>query len=264
MEKSGETLVSEVHSEQCVELDSIVETFDKWQLIISDLTKRKTELTEEIKTLKTDKERIFRKNNELEKNIGDLQRMIDTLHKQLHTMCDMEEDITKGQTEIQSKTKDLSDARLEIYTQKMKHNEQMEKLKQENVEEISRITKELTEEKNTEIEKLQESMEQKNYEIYHLQEKLEKSFTEKESEILKLSVDHENKLAKLKQKTSVAPAQSSSANQEIFRKKLQHLKTEYDREVNHLKYTISDLQEKLASQGNMGRMTLSSGKKRRT
>ncbi|XP_060079691.1 coiled-coil domain-containing protein 152-like [Ylistrum balloti] len=248
-------------NEKGLDLDSIIDTYDNWQLVIADLMKKKTELSEETKNVRRDTERLERKNTELERTVADLQGMIDTLHKQLHTVCDLEENIRKGKEEIKRKTNELCDAKSEANAQKINHAKLIEKIQAEHSQERNELTETFNKEKNMEIDKLREIIEQKNDEIYRMQQKVDKINGEKESEILRISMDYESKLSKLKQKT-IPPTQSNSSNQEIFRKKLLHLKTEYDREVNHLKYTISDLQEKLASQANTSRMS-SSGKKRK-
>ncbi|XP_069136046.1 coiled-coil domain-containing protein 152-like [Argopecten irradians] len=262
--EEGDKSSAKSHNKKCLELDCIIDTFDNWQLAIVELVKRKSELSEEAKNVKADKERLERKIVELEKSVSDLQGMIDTLHKQLHTVCDMDENIRKGQAELRNKITELHEAKSELHTEKIKHSKLMEEMLEKHSEEKSKLIDSMNKEKKEEVGKLYQIIEQKNDEICEMQQKLNKSINDKESEILKMSMDYENKLSKLKQKTSIPPAQSSSSNQEIFRKKLQHLKTEYEREINHLKYAVSDLQEKLASQGNTGRITVSSdGKKRR-
>ena len=88
---------------------------------------------------------------------------------------------------------------------------------------------------------------------------------EAEAEVVRISMEYETKLTKLRQKVPSSNTNNSSTNQEIFRMKLQHIKNEHDREVRLLRERISELEEKknisLPQGGN--RMTFTSNNKKR-
>jgi hypothetical protein len=61
---------------------------------------------------------------------------------------------------------------------------------------------------------------------------------------------YDSKLLKLQKQTSrVQQNAAASSNQEIFRKKLQHAKSEYESEISGLKRTISDLENQASRSG---------------
>lgn len=201
------------------------------------------DLRQKLETSERGKLLAEKKLSDLEKTVSLLEQSIQSLHNDLD-LCDklaqenrelknvnikLENDLL-AQNELQEEQKRSFEHLLQIEQSKsQKQKEDLEKEMQENLCKQEQKFKEQLEVKYSEFENLKK---------------------EKKSEMQKITVEYESKLAKLQRQKATATQnqlQSSSANQEIFRKKLQHLKREHEIEINGLKEQIKTLQAQTAA-----------------
>ncbi|CAC5419292.1 unnamed protein product [Mytilus coruscus] len=245
------------------DLDDFQKSFDHWQNFTESLMKEKSKLQENVNTLSHDKQKLVSKNEELENQIDHLQTVLDFTHKSLHRICDVEEENREVKANLERLKADIEDSNLKMDEKERQHLRIIEEITIDNEkqkEEVKNSMKILLENEN---ERNEISLRKKNSEVEELKEKLQVSSRESEAEIVRVSMEYEGKLAKLRQKLPSSTAHGSSTNQEIFRMKLQHMKNEYEREVRLLKEQVSELEERETAHPGGNRMTFTTSKKRR-
>ncbi|KAM4870871.1 coiled-coil domain-containing protein 152 isoform X2 [Urocitellus parryii] len=94
-------------------------------------------------------------------------------------------------------------------------------------------------------EKHKELIEKKEMEISELNAKLRTQEKEKQSEIIKLQLEFDAKLARLQTK-SKSYTDATVLPQSIYRRKLQHLQEEKNKEIAILRNNIRDLEQRLS------------------
>ncbi|XP_010119304.1 PREDICTED: coiled-coil domain-containing protein 152 [Chlamydotis macqueenii] len=90
-----------------------------------------------------------------------------------------------------------------------------------------------------------EQREKKELEILELTRQLKIQNEEKQNEIIKLQIEFNAKLARVQNKTTKSFSDASVLPQSIYRRKLQHLQEEKNKEIEILRNTIRDLEQRL-------------------
>uniref|UniRef100_A0A8C0GTE9 Coiled-coil domain containing 152 n=1 Tax=Chelonoidis abingdonii TaxID=106734 RepID=A0A8C0GTE9_CHEAB len=96
-------------------------------------------------------------------------------------------------------------------------------------------------------EEHKEKLEKKELTILDLTRQLRTLDKEKQNEIIKLQIEFNAKLARLQNKTTKSYPDTTVLPQNIYRRKLQHLQEEKNKEIEILRNTIRDLQQRLSS-----------------
>ncbi|XP_076463177.1 uncharacterized protein LOC143295391 [Babylonia areolata] len=136
----------------------------------------------------------------------------------------------------------------EMKTKEKQNQEQLQEQKKETEEKLTLVIQSREKEAESERQRMVRQLEEKNQMIVQLQEAIAKAKKEKEDEITVLSMEYENKLAKIqRQKSQILQNAQQSTNQDIFRKKLTHLKKTHEEEVCRLKQHIAQLQSQAAT-----------------
>ncbi|XP_010153863.1 PREDICTED: coiled-coil domain-containing protein 152 [Eurypyga helias] len=94
-------------------------------------------------------------------------------------------------------------------------------------------------------EEYREQREKKELEILELSRQLKILNEEKQNEIIKLQIEFNAKLARVQNKTTKSLPDASVLPQSIYRRKLQHLQEEKNKEIEILRNTIRDLEQRL-------------------
>ncbi|NWI37200.1 CC152 protein, partial [Picathartes gymnocephalus] len=90
-----------------------------------------------------------------------------------------------------------------------------------------------------------EQREKKELEILELTRQLKIQNEEKQNEIIKLQIEFNAKLARAQDKITKSFSDASVLPQSIYRRKLQHLQEEKNKEIEILRNTIKDLEQRL-------------------
>ena len=229
------------------DLDMFEDLYESWRTKEETLEYQNKTLSQRIEAYedmeKTSSVRIA----DLNKTVELLQASISALHNELN----MAENLGKENNDLKSK---LNNHQQEIKSLKAaleeKVGEYSTKL-MDKEKEHKTILQNLEIEHRKQIDELQSKQDssfmEKEKEIAELKIKIEEVEKEKQSELIHMSVDYDNKLAKIQRQRAAASLnqQQPSSNQEIFRKKLQHVKSEYEREINLLKEQIASLKTKI-------------------
>ncbi|KAI0223156.1 hypothetical protein LSAT2_025622 [Lamellibrachia satsuma] len=237
-----------------VDLDEFLQEFNSWQKHLRDTSKENTRLLEkqdaQQKHIACCEANEMNLKQELIKSMEMVNKIQDTLHKR----CNLEDENCKLQENISSMKEDTA-ALTKNYEYKLLELEnKIEDLKSAHTNNIEQL--ENSHQAQAELEKasLNETIEEHKQQIVELQRQASDQEKERQAELVKLRLEYDAKLLRLQKqrdRSQQHTAQMSGANQDIFRKKLQHLKVESEREVASLKRTIADLQQKLASSHKM-------------
>ena len=244
------------------DLQEFLKSFDDWQDLTECLMKEKSKLVQEVRSLSNDKQKLVSRNEELQNQISHLQTVLDSTHKGLHRICDIEEENRKIKAKSESFKTEIVNLNGIINDKEKEHLREIEQNRKEHDKQKDGVKNSLKIVLDEARENHISEINQKNIEIDNLREKLVIAGRENETEIARVSIEYENKLAKLRKKIPSSVTQASSSNQEIFRMKLQHMKNEYEREVRLLKEKVQELEVKVNVQGG-NRVTFSANKKRK-
>ncbi|KAM5264303.1 coiled-coil domain-containing protein 152 [Ctenodactylus gundi] len=160
----------------------------------------------------------------------------------------------KGENEQLKRNIDLVKEKLKSHDQEYKNNivklvNEM-KIKEEGHKiEINRLYRDMQKKAELNEEKHKVLIKQKEMEISELNEKLITQEKEKKSEIIKLQLEFDAKLSRVQTK-SKPYLDATVLPQSIYRRKLQHLQEEKNKEIAILNDTIRDLEQRLSVNAN--------------
>ncbi|XP_036136006.1 coiled-coil domain-containing protein 152 [Molossus molossus] len=156
----------------------------------------------------------------------------------------------KGENEQLKRNADLMKEKLKSHEQEYKNNiakimNEM-KIKEEGHKiEIRKLCQDMQNKIELNEEKKKELIEKMEVEISELNTKLRIQEKEKQNEIIKLQLEFDAKLARVQTKSKSYP-DSTVLPQSIYRRKLQHLQEEKNKEIAILRDTIRDLEQRLS------------------
>ncbi|XP_006067131.1 coiled-coil domain-containing protein 152 isoform X1 [Bubalus kerabau] len=156
----------------------------------------------------------------------------------------------KGENEQLKRNADLMKEKFKMHEQEHRNNiaklmSEM-KIKEEGHKiEITKLYQDMQKKLISSEEKNKELIEKKELEISELNAKLRTQEREKQNEMIKLQLEFDAKLARVQTKTKSYPDSTVSPHS-IYKRKLQHLQQEKDKEIAVLRNTIRDLEQRLS------------------
>ncbi|XP_036259279.1 coiled-coil domain-containing protein 152 [Molothrus aeneus] len=240
------------HSDEETMKKTSVVNLDKLLYDFSEIEKKISEINDANNLLIHQLEKCNRlltlsqsKEESVKEECSALQNVIKGLTQTIENQCNVkdENDRLKGTIHI------LED---KLKTCEEEHKDQIEKLMTEikNKEEDHKL--EITQlncdtRKKFEVKEMEyrEEREKKELEILELTRQLKIQNEEKQNEIIKLQIEFNAKLARAQDKTTRSFSDASVLPQSIYRRKLQHLQEEKNKEIEILRNTIRDLEQRL-------------------
>ncbi|XP_030824952.1 coiled-coil domain-containing protein 152 [Camarhynchus parvulus] len=240
------------HSDEETMKKTSVVNLDKLLYDFSEIEKKISEINDANNLLIHQLERCNRllalsqsKEESVKEECSALQNVIKGLTQTIENQCNVkdENDKLKGTIHI------LED---KLKTCEEEYKDQIEKLMTEikNKEEDHKL--EITQlncdtRKKFEVKEMEyrEEREKKELEILELTRQLKIQNEEKQNEIIKLQIEFNAKLARAQDKTTKSFSEASVLPQSIYRRKLQHLQEEKNKEIEILRNTIRDLEQRL-------------------
>lgn len=193
-------------------------------------------------------ELLERKNKEAGLHVTDLETAVNCLQTNIDSIQNDLNLVDKLSHENQELKQNLKEERLK-YTSLEENHERKCKNFEKQVEDIQEeCEKKLLRAKQEAEEKLKEKDNEMTEKLQAKDTEIEKIKKEKHSEISLLTMEFEGKISKLQQQkvaVTMNQQQQSSNNQEIFRKKLHHLKQEYEEKISSLKAQVDGLHSQL-------------------
>jgi len=260
-----------------VNIDSLVSEFNKWQQSLFDSEQERNEVVDKLEFMS--KECVSAKEacSESKKECVDLRDSITHLQEVIHKRCNIEDDNQKLKQAIMAKEQEnenlIQQHQNEIdCLQQNSKKQQMEHYTE--IETVRETTQNLMTQKESDLKEVAMTdkfsfeciLQEKNEEISEMQNKFaetdkrykaEMAVLEQKSraEIMKIRNEYDTKMVKLEKQAAkkIQTTNTTSLNQDIFRKKLQFAKTESEREIAGLKEQIKHLQQQLTMQENAAR-----------
>ncbi|XP_078071424.1 uncharacterized protein LOC144495231 [Mustelus asterias] len=203
-----------------------------------------------IATLKKDPEAMNITTSELMmEECGLLHGMITELQGTIQKQCDVRVSIFTDENEHLKKRIQDQDEKLKEAEQENKENVEkllleMKTMEKEHKVECAKIQQDLSRKFEIKEEELNGIIDKKETEIQLVNRQMRSQEREKQSEIIKLQMEFNTKLLKIQSTSKKSPHQDSSAlPQNIFKRKLQHLQEEKNREIAALRRTIRELEQ---------------------
>ncbi|NWW29293.1 CC152 protein, partial [Falcunculus frontatus] len=228
-----------------VNLDKLLDDFSEIEKKISEINEANNLLIHQLEKCNRLLTLSQSKEESVKEECGTLQNVIKGLTQTIENQCNVkdENDRLKGTIHI------LED---KLKTCEEEYKDQIEKLMIElkNKEEDHKL--EITQlncdaRKKFEVKEMEyrEQREKKELEILELTRQLKIQNEEKQNEIIKLQIEFNAKLARAQDKTTKSFSDASVLPQSIYRRKLQHLQEEKNKEIDILRNTIRDLEQRL-------------------
>ncbi|NXB89212.1 CC152 protein, partial [Vidua chalybeata] len=237
--------------EETMKKTSLV-NLDKLLYDFSEIEKKITEINDANNLLIHQLEKCNRlltlsqsKEESVKEECSALQNVIKGLTQTIENQCNVkdENDRLKGTIHI------LED---KLKTCEEEYKDQIEKLMTEIKNKEEDHKSEITQlncdtRKKFEVKEMEyrEEREKKELEISELTRQLKIQNEEKQNEIIKLQIEFNAKLARAQDKTTKSFSDASVLPQSIYRRKLQHLQEEKNKEIEILRNTIRDLEQRL-------------------
>ncbi|KAK2189952.1 hypothetical protein NP493_92g01006 [Ridgeia piscesae] len=232
-----------------VDLDEFLQEFNSWQKHLRETSQENVRLLE--KHTSQQKHIACCEANEinLKQELNKAREMVNKIQDTLHKRCDLEDENCKLQESVTSMKEDIA-ALTKNYEYKLLELEtKIEDLKSAHVNNMEQLENSLQAQAELEKDSLNAVIDKHKQEIVEMQRQAVEQEKERQAELVKLRLEYDGKLLKLQKqrdRSQQHTAQMSGSNQDIFRKKLQHIRVESEREVANLKRTIAELEQKFA------------------
>uniref|UniRef100_A0A5F8GG09 Coiled-coil domain containing 152 n=1 Tax=Monodelphis domestica TaxID=13616 RepID=A0A5F8GG09_MONDO len=194
--------------------------------------------------------KIEKRMSEISSKNNKLDIQLDKTNSLLTFMQTQENSFKDDENEQLKKSNDILKEKLKSHEQEYKR--QIDKLvreiqtkEEEHKMEIRKANLDMQKKCELNEEKHKEVMEKKEMEISELTTKLRTQDMDKQNEIIKLQIEFNAQLARAQTKSAKSYPDSTVLPQNIYRRKLQHLQEEKNKEIAILRDTIRDLEHRL-------------------
>ncbi|XP_030047790.1 coiled-coil domain-containing protein 152 [Microcaecilia unicolor] len=246
------------HKEDLPELIFLVAStlcFDDEQPLVPEVCKKIVERNGKINLLEIQLEKSMKmlklsqtKEASIKEDCDALQTVIKGLQGTIENQCNL-----RDENEKLKKTMQILEQKLKAQEQEhknyidkfvieMKAKEEDHQMEQRKTQYDMNRKFELKEEEHKKL------MNEKDIEILELNRQLRTQEKEKQSEIIKLQIEFNAKLARIQHKTAKSYPDTTGLPQNIYRMKLQHLQEEKNKEIEILRRTIRDLEQQLRNE----------------
>ncbi|NXM75911.1 CC152 protein, partial [Serilophus lunatus] len=226
-------------------IDKLLDDFSEIEKKISEINEANNLLIHQLEKCNRLLTLSQSKEESIKEEYTTLQDVIKGLTQTIENQCNVkdENDRLKGTIHIlEDKLKTCEEEyknQIETLMMEIKKKEEDHKL------EVTQLNCDLR--KKIEVQEMEhrEQREKKELEILELTRQLKIQNEEKQNEIIKLQIEFNAKLAKAQDKTTRSFSDASVLPQSIYRRKLQHLQEEKNKEIEILRNTIRDLEQRL-------------------
>ncbi|NXE79362.1 CC152 protein, partial [Cochlearius cochlearius] len=228
-----------------VNLDKLLDNFSEIEKKISEINEANNLLVLQLEKCNRLLTLSQSKEESVKEECTTLQNVIKGLTQTIENQCNVkdENDRLKGTIHIlEEKLKACEQEykdQIEKLTVEIKNKEEDHKL------EITQLNCDIRKKFEIKEGEYREQRERKELEILELTRQLKIQNEEKQNEIIKLQIEFNAKLARVQNKTTKAFSDASILPQSIYRRKLQHLQEEKNKEIEILRNTIRDLEQRL-------------------
>ncbi|NWT02864.1 CC152 protein, partial [Mionectes macconnelli] len=228
-----------------VNLDKLLDDFSEIEKKISEINEANNLLIHQLEKCNRLLTLSQSKEESVKEECTTLQNVINGLTQTIENQCNVkdENDRLKGTIHIlEDKLKACEEEyknQIEKLMTEIKNKEEDHKL------EITQLNCDIRKKLEVKEMEYREEREKKELEILELTRQLKIQNEEKQNEIIKLQIEFNAKLARAQDKTTRSFSDASVLPQSIYRRKLQHLQEEKNKEIEFLRNTIRDLEQRL-------------------
>ncbi|XP_029861685.1 coiled-coil domain-containing protein 152 [Aquila chrysaetos chrysaetos] len=228
-----------------VNLDKLLDNF-------SEIEKNISEISEANKLLVLQLEKCNRlltlsqsKEESVKEECTTLQNVIKGLTQTIENQCNVKDENDRLKGTIHILEEKLKACELEYKDQIEKLMIEIKNKEEDHKLEITQLNCDIRRKFEVKEVEYREQREKKELKILELTRQLKIQNEEKQNEIIKLQVEFNAKLARVQNKATKSYSDASVLPQSIYRRKLQHLQEEKNKEIEILQNTIRDLEQRL-------------------
>ncbi|KAM9367558.1 coiled-coil domain-containing protein 152 [Phaethornis superciliosus] len=228
-----------------VNLDKLLDNFSEIEKKISEINEANSVLVHQLEKCNRLLTLSQSKEESVKEECSTLQNVIKGLTQTIENQCNVkdENDRLKGTIHVlEEKLKTCEQEykdQIEKLLIEMKNKDDDRKL------EIAQLNCDIRKKFEVKEAEYREEREKKELEILELTRQLKIQNEEKQNEIVKMQIEFNAKLARVQNKTTKSFSDASVLPQSIYRRKLQHLQEEKNKEIAVLRNTIRDLEQRL-------------------
>ncbi|XP_054042180.1 coiled-coil domain-containing protein 152 [Rissa tridactyla] len=229
-----------------VNLDKLLDNFSEIEKKISEINEANNLLVLQLEKCNRLLTLSQSKEESVKEECTTLQNVIKGLTQTIENQCNVkdENDRLKGtihilEEKLKACEQDYKD-QIEKFMIEIKNKEDDHKL------EITQLNCDVRKKFEVKEAEYREQREKKELQILELTRQLQIQNEEKQNEIIKLQIEFNAKLARIQNKTTKSFSGASVLPQSIYRRKLQHLQEEKNKEIEILRNTIRDLEQRLS------------------
>ncbi|KAM9100070.1 coiled-coil domain-containing protein 152 [Sarcophilus harrisii] len=242
MNETGETNEKKM---SMVNLDKLINDFSQIEKRMSEISSKNNKLDIQLDKTNSLLKLMQTKENSVKEECTALQNVINGLQETIENQYDL-----KDENEQLKKNNDILKEKLKSHEQEYKRQidrlvKEIQTKEEEHKMEIRKVNLDMQKKFELNEEKHKELMEKKEMEISELTTKLRTQDMEKQNEIIKLQIELNAQLARAQMKSAKPYTDSTVLPQHIYRRKLQHLQEEKNKEIAVLRDTIRDLECRL-------------------
>ncbi|NWY68715.1 CC152 protein, partial [Erithacus rubecula] len=228
-----------------VNLNKLLDDFSEIEKKISEINEANNLLIHQLEKCNRLLTLSQSKEESVKEECSTLQNVIKGLTQTIENQCNVkdENDRLKGTIHI------LED---KLKTCEQEYKDQIEKLmieiknkEEDHKLEITQLNCDIRRKFEVKEMEYREQREKKELEILELTRQLKIQNEERQNEIIKLQIEFNAKLARAQDKNTKSFSDASVLPQSIYRRKLQHLQEEKNKEIEVLRNTIRDLEQRL-------------------
>ncbi|XP_009892962.1 PREDICTED: coiled-coil domain-containing protein 152 [Charadrius vociferus] len=228
-----------------VNLDKLLDNFSEIEKKISEINEANNLLVLQLEKCNRLLTLSQSKEESVKEECTTLQNVIKGLTQTIENQCNVkdENDRLKGTIHIlEEKLKTCEQAYKDQIEKLMIEIKNKEEDHKSEITQLNCDTRKKIEVKEVEY---REQREKKELEILELTRQLKIQNEEKQNEIIKLQIEFNARLARVQNKTPKSFSDASVLPQSIYRRKLQHLQEEKNKEIEILRSTIRDLEQRI-------------------
>ncbi|XP_064498734.1 coiled-coil domain-containing protein 152 isoform X1 [Pseudopipra pipra] len=228
-----------------VNLDKLLDDFSEIEKKISEINEANNLLIHQLEKCNRLLTLSQSKEESVKEECTTLQNVISGLTQTIENQCNVKDENDRLKDTIHTLEDKLKASEEEYKGQIEKLMTEIKNKEDDHKLEITQLNCDIRKKFEVKEMEYREEREKKELEILELTRQLKIQNEEKQNEIIKLQIEFNAKLARAQDKTTKSFSDASVLPQSIYRRKLQHLQEEKNKEIEFLRNTIRDLEQRL-------------------
>ncbi|XP_027601414.1 coiled-coil domain-containing protein 152 [Pipra filicauda] len=228
-----------------VNLDKLLDDFSEIEKKISEINEANNLLIHQLEKCNRLLTLSQSKEESVKEECTTLQNVISGLTQTIENQCNVKDENDRLKDTIHTLEDKLKASEEEYKDQIEKLMTEIKNKEDDHKLEITQLNCDIRKKFEVKEMEYREEREKKELEILELTRQLKIQNEEKQNEIIKLQIEFNAKLARAQDKTTKSFSDASVLPQSIYRRKLQHLQEEKNKEIEFLRNTIRDLEQRL-------------------